>query len=59
MYECDWVDKSAAIRRLVYIMSSTTDKRLIYQAGPFNDVTVATFISVSILEQGHYLEAKM
>nr|QZA75631.1 odorant receptor 35 [Plutella xylostella] len=45
VYECDWVDKSAAIRRLVYIMSSTTDKRLIYQAGPFNDVTVATFIS--------------
>ncbi|KAG7307834.1 hypothetical protein JYU34_006431 [Plutella xylostella] len=46
VYGCDWVDKSPHIRRLVYVMSATTNRVLVFHAGPFNEVTVITFISI-------------
>ncbi|CAG9124747.1 unnamed protein product [Plutella xylostella] len=46
VYDSDWVDKSPEIRRLVYIMSSTVNRKLVYNAGPFNEVTVVTFIQI-------------
>ncbi|XP_048484361.1 odorant receptor Or2-like isoform X3 [Plutella xylostella] len=49
VYDSDWVDKSPEIRRLVYIMSSTVNRKLVYNAGPFNEVTVVTFIQVFML----------
>ncbi|XP_037965802.2 odorant receptor Or2-like isoform X1 [Plutella xylostella] len=46
VYDSDWVDKSPEIRRLVYIMSSTVNRKLVFNAGPFNEVTVVTFIQI-------------
>ncbi|CAG9124744.1 unnamed protein product [Plutella xylostella] len=46
VYDSDWVDKSPKIRRLVYIMSSTVNRKFVYNAGPFNEVTVITFIQI-------------
>ncbi|CAG9113632.1 unnamed protein product [Plutella xylostella] len=46
VYDSAWVDKSPRIRRLVYIMSSTVDKRIIFNAGPFNEVNVITYVQI-------------
>ncbi|XP_037965046.2 uncharacterized protein LOC119691498 [Plutella xylostella] len=46
VYDCDWVEKSPEIRHLVYKMSATTNSVLIFRAGPFNEVTVITFIAI-------------
>ncbi|CAG9124768.1 unnamed protein product [Plutella xylostella] len=46
VYDSAWVDKSPRVRRLVYIMSSTVNRTLVYNAGPFNDVNVTTFIQI-------------
>ncbi|XP_037965726.2 odorant receptor Or2-like [Plutella xylostella] len=46
VYDSAWVDKSPRVRRLVYIMSSTVNRKLVYKAGPFNEVNVTTYIQI-------------
>ncbi|XP_048479118.1 odorant receptor 46a-like [Plutella xylostella] len=46
VYASGWVAASARVRRRVFLMSATTDRRLVFHAGPFNEVSLTTFVAI-------------
>ncbi|XP_048479144.1 uncharacterized protein LOC119691420 [Plutella xylostella] len=46
VYASAWVAASARLRRRVFLMSATTDRRLVFHAGPFNEVSLTTFVAI-------------
>nr|WPO56513.1 odorant receptor [Leucinodes orbonalis] len=43
-----WTQAGPLVQREVALLGLTTDKRLVFRAGPFNEMTLTTFIAVSV-----------
>lgn len=46
-FESNWPVADKKIRREVALLGLTTEKILVFTAGPFNEMSLATFIGVS------------
>ncbi|CAG4936907.1 unnamed protein product [Colias eurytheme] len=45
-YESNWVGADLRLQREVALLIATTNRRLIFKAGPFNEMSLSTFVSI-------------
>ncbi|CAK1553450.1 unnamed protein product [Leptosia nina] len=45
-FKTNWVDVDNGLRREVVLLAETTNRRLVFTAGPFHEMSISTFISI-------------
>ncbi|XP_064292109.1 odorant receptor 49b isoform X2 [Plodia interpunctella] len=45
-FESNWTEAPASVQKEVALLGITTNKRLVFRAGPFNEMSLRTFIAV-------------
>lgn len=55
IFESDWVKMDAKFLKEVSLLQMVTSKRLVFRAGPFNEMSLTTFVAVSVSNYVGYL----
>ncbi|XP_072940963.1 odorant receptor 10-like isoform X2 [Epargyreus clarus] len=45
-FKSDWVGTNRSLQKEMAILAHTTNKRLVFRAGPFNEMSLTTFVSI-------------
>ena len=54
VYNSAWWSQGVRIRRSIMLLGGQLNKSVIFTAGPFTKLTIATFVAVRILTQDRY-----